>query len=623
MYAKKSVAIGRYADGNTGYGHAAAKRLAPKFFVRLVPKTGIDEGLQRLRTALHKQRTDALGMSSSKQSRNIGKGGKTCRKVALGNPSQHVAARIRAAPMAHGEGGAVGKERGVAHKDGVVLGAEAMHAHKGVGRGNKGCRNFGVLRARKFVDAPAVYKAVGRARPFKSDKRPAKGLRGDEFAVECQTFFFQYADSDLHAAAPQYLYSASRNLGKGVDAPHYAAAESLAHYHLGAGRRATEVGAGLETNVDGTFGYEAAQVCLHAAHGVHLGVGRAALAMPALADNFIIVDYHRAYHRIGRSRLAAVFCQLYAAAHPFFVKKIECHYIKFIILQEMNEIFQYIYNALRRRYESGEARALAFALLEDGFGVERTAVYADKVSNFGDAEHKRLNDILSRMENGAPLQYAIGKARFRGEFFKTNPAVLIPRPETEELVELCVAWCKDFLKKKGGGAPLRILDAGTGSGCIAICLAKETENKAYVEAWDISEEALAVAKENADLHGAKVVFKKRDILNFKPETSFDLIVSNPPYITDDERKDMEAHVLDYEPHAALFVPNDDPLLFYRALAKLAKQRLAPEGMIAVETNRMYADEVARLFKENGLEETQTIKDCFGNKRFAVGRNILL
>ena len=108
-----------------------------------------------------------------------------------------------------------------------------------------------------------------------------------------------------------------------------------------------------------------------------------------------------------------------------------------------------------------------------------------------------------------------------------------------------------------------------------------------------------------------------------PETAFDLIVSNPPYITDDERKDMEAHVLDYEPHAALFVPNDDPLLFYRALAKLAKQRLAPEGMIAVETNRMFADDVARLFEENGLEETQTITDCFGNKRFAVGRNILL
>ena len=190
-------------------------------------------------------------------------------------------------------------------------------------------------------------------------------------------------------------------------------------------------------------------------------------------------------------------------------------------------------------------------------------------------------------------------------------------------MELCAAWCKDYLKKKGGGAPLRILDAGTGSGCIAICLAKEMENKAYVEAWDISGEALAVAKENAGLHGAQVIFKKRDILNFMPETAFDLIVSNPPYITDDERKDMEAHVLDYEPHTALFVPNDDPLLFYRALAKLAQEWLAPEGMIAVETNRMYADEVARLFEENGLEETQTITDCFGNKRFAVGRNILL
>ena len=274
----------------------------------------------------------------------------------------------------------------------------------------------------------------------------------------------------------------------------------------------------------------------------------------------------------------------------------------------MNEIFQYIYNALRRRYEAGEARALAFALLEDGFGVERTAVSADKVSNFGDAEHKRLNDILSRMENGTPLQYAIGKARFRGEFYKVNPDVLIPRPETEELVEICAAWGKGRFEEKGRGEALRILDAGTGSGCIAISVAKELDNAAYVEAWDISEEALAVAKENADLHGVQVIFKKRDILKFMPETAFDLIVSNPPYITDDERKDMEAHVLDYEPHTALFVQNDDPLLFYRALAKLAKEWLAPEGMIAVETNRMFADDVARLFEENGIEETQTITD---------------
>ena len=197
------------------------------------------------------------------------------------------------------------------------------------------------------------------------------------------------------------------------------------------------------------------------------------------------------------------------------------------------------------------------------------------------------------------------------------------RPETEELVEMCAAWGKGFFKEKGRGEAPRILDAGTGSGCIAISVAKELDNAAYVEAWDISEAALDVAKENADLHGAQVVFKKRDILSFKPDTYFDLIVSNPPYITDGERKDMEAHVLDYEPHTALFVSDHDPLLFYRALAKLAKECLAPNGMIAVETNRMFADDVRRLFEENGLEETQTITDCFGNKRFAVGRNILL
>lgn len=331
--AEEGVAIGRYADGHTGHGHAAAEWLAPKFFVCLVPKAGIDEGLQRLRTALHKQRTNALGMSGSKERGDIGKGCEACRKVALGYSAQHEAARIGSAPMAHGEGGAVGKERGVAHEYGVVLGAETMHAHECVGRGNKGSGNFGVLRTGEFVDAPAVYKAVGRARPFEGDKRPAQGLRSDELAVEFQTFFFQHADCYLHAAAPQYLYAAPRNLGKGVDAPHYAAAETLPHDHLCTGRRASEVGAGLEADIYGAFGNEAAQVFRYATNSIYLGVGRAALAMPALANNFIIVDYHRAYHRIGRSGLAAVFGQLYATAHPFFVKKIECHYIKFIILQ--------------------------------------------------------------------------------------------------------------------------------------------------------------------------------------------------------------------------------------------------------------------------------------------------
>ena len=196
--------------------------------------------------------------------------------------------------------------------------------------------------------------------------------------------------------------------------------------------------------------------------------------------------------------------------------------------------------------------------------------------------------------------------------------MLIPRPETEELVEMCMAWGKGFFEEKGRGVAPRILDAGTGSGCIAISVAKELDNAAYVEAWDISEAALDVAKENASLHGAQVVFKKRDILSFKPDTYFDLIVSNPPYITDGERKDMETNVLDYEPQTALFVPDHDPLLFYRALAKLAKECLAPNGMIAVETNRMFADDVRRLFEENGLEKTKTLTDCFGNKRFVVG-----
>ena len=281
-----------------------------------------------------------------------------------------------------------------------------------------------------------------------------------------------------------------------------------------------------------------------------------------------------------------------------------------------------IWHRIATSYEDGEARAIARILIEELFGLSYTDIVCGATDQLSADDTLRLDTAVRRIEQGEPLQHVLGYADFCGNHFGVNASVLIPRPETEWLVDEGERLING-VSNAAPPAPKRILDIGTGSGCIAICLAKEMENKAYVEAWDISEEALAVAKENADLHDVQVIFKKRDILKFMPETAFDLIVSNPPYITDDERKDMEAHVLDYEPHTALFVQNDDPLLFYRALAKLAKEWLAPEGMIAVETNRMFADDVARLFEENGLEETQTITDCFGNKRFAVGRNILL
>lgn len=272
------------------------------------------------------------------------------------------------------------------------------------------------------------------------------------------------------------------------------------------------------------------------------------------------------------------------------------------------------YNLLRTRllplYGEREARAIAFLIMEDGFGVSRTEIYADKVRHFSEDEYARLQSMCKRLEVGEPVQYVLGKAWFCGRSFRVTPAVLIPRPETEELVN----WASSFSGK------LRILDAGTGSGCIAISL-KLALPQAEVIAWDISEEALVIARQNAEALNAVVHFEKRDILADWPENEhFDLIVSNPPYICEREKADMEAHVLEHEPETALFVPDNDPLCFYRALACRASDgALCSGGRLMVEINSAYGAETVTLFEHCGLSEVELRKDDFGNYRMVCGK----
>lgn len=266
-------------------------------------------------------------------------------------------------------------------------------------------------------------------------------------------------------------------------------------------------------------------------------------------------------------------------------------------------MFKDIIQALTPRYGAGEARALAFILLEDAFGVPRLDIYTDKVRKFSEEEDLRLANILQRLQDGEPLQYILGTAPFCGLTFKVTPATLIPRPETEELVE----WA---------GKPLsgNILDAGTGSGCIAISIAHRNP-QAHVTAWDISPEAIAVAKENATANGVVVNFELRDMLHYLPAAeSFDMIVSNPPYICEKEKADMEQHVLEHEPATALFVPDNDPLKFYKALAHLGSIALKPGGSILTEINSAYGPETLSLFQNELYREAELRKDDYGNDR---------
>lgn len=271
----------------------------------------------------------------------------------------------------------------------------------------------------------------------------------------------------------------------------------------------------------------------------------------------------------------------------------------------LEHLYRSVCRMLQRRLSGfSEAQATAFALLDDLFGASRTDVLMDRRVELGADAEARLQRALAALEAGQPLQYATGKAPFCGKSFEVNAHVLIPRPETELLVEL-VCGC----------SPQRVLDCGTGSGCIAVSVALALP-EAQVEAWDISAEALAVARRNARVLGAKVRFRQRDMLLLPAQRRalYDVIVSNPPYICRSEEKDMEAHVKDCEPHLALFVPDDDPLRFYVALAALGRMRLQRGGSLLLECNRRYADAVAAMLESGGYTGCEVVADCFGAPR---------
>lgn len=283
-----------------------------------------------------------------------------------------------------------------------------------------------------------------------------------------------------------------------------------------------------------------------------------------------------------------------------------------------------IWHRIATSYDDGEARAIARILIEELFGLSYADIVCGATEQLSADDTLRLDTAVRRIEQGEPLQHVLGYADFCGNRFCVNGSVLIPRPETEWLVDEgaklmdgCVA--SDETQHKAPHSPKRILDIGTGSGCIAISL-KLRLGDAYVEAWDISEEALRTAQDNADALKAEVVFRKRDALRADNTAApWDLIVSNPPYICDSEHSAMDDNVLLHEPHTALFVPDDDPLRFYRAIARYALLTLNIGGNLLFECNTRYAEATGKMLSDIGFEEVTVSDDCFSLPRFVRGR----
>ena len=273
----------------------------------------------------------------------------------------------------------------------------------------------------------------------------------------------------------------------------------------------------------------------------------------------------------------------------------------------MHPVLHEIRDALKGYYPDSEALALAKMLLVEVFGFSTLELYGGKDKEFSEKHRSVLTEMIRRLQKNEPIQYIIGIESFFGLTFEVNPNVLIPRPETQELV----SW---IIEDYQSDDSVRILDIGTGSGCIPISLGKQL-SKAEVESWDISEGALEVASRNCERNGVKVLLRQKDVLKATPEGNlYDVIVSNPPYITNKEKVEMESNVLDWEPSLALFVPDEDPLLFYRKIAHLGCDMLKEGGSLYFEINRAYGEETILMLKELGYAQIELKKDSWGNDR---------
>ncbi len=278
---------------------------------------------------------------------------------------------------------------------------------------------------------------------------------------------------------------------------------------------------------------------------------------------------------------------------------------------KISELKSNFKTTLSELYPSEEIQSFFNILSEKYLNLSRIQITLNPEKEISKENFEKFKQALLRLKNHEPIQYIIGETEFFGLPFKVNKHTLIPRPETEELVEWILSKQKLITHNS---RLITILDIGTGTGCIAISLAKNLPNS-KISALDISEEALKIAQQNAELNKVEVKFFQEDILKTKtlPE-KYDVIVSNPPYVRELEKKQMHQNVLKYEPGSALFVNDEDPLLFYRAISQLAKTNLKASGNLFFEINEYLAVELTQLLKSEGFQNIEVKKDIFGKDR---------
>ena len=292
--------------------------------------------------------------------------------------------------------------------------------------------------------------------------------------------------------------------------------------------------------------------------------------------------------------------------------------------------YQQFWQSLTPLYDAGEAQAIVRTVLDMEYGMTLTDIICGKVNELSSDEERNLEEIITRLQNGEPVQYVLGEADFAGRTFHVEPGVLIPRPETAELCQ----WIEEEVSSLKADERKQILDICTGSGCIAITLGLTIPNS-EVTGWDISEDALRIAQGNVEmLKAGNVRIEYQDALMLpkaaeveeaaeiseatKSESSlskgWNVIVSNPPDICEKEKADMEKNVLEHEPSIALFVPDEDPLKFYRAIAEYASSALKSEGALYFEINPIYEKETREMLQSLGFKDIETKEDAFGKKR---------
>lgn len=272
----------------------------------------------------------------------------------------------------------------------------------------------------------------------------------------------------------------------------------------------------------------------------------------------------------------------------------------------MQKVKNFIKNELNGLFSPDEINSLTRLILEKEFSIPLADVLTCKFNHLSDAEMQRLSEIVGRLKNSEPIQYILGETDFFGLTFYLDDSVLIPRPETEELVQ----WIVDSVKNE----PLKILDIGTGSGCIAVTLAKKLPF-AEVHAWDISQDALEVARKNADKNGVHLLLAEKDILQDSvSDEKFDIVVSNPPYVTEFEKGEMQENVLNFEPHLAMFVSDQNALVFYEKIADFALKNLNKGGKLFFEINREKGNQIEVLLQQRGFGNIERQKDISSNER---------